>query len=99
MTTISHRRRPSSVSRLARWSLVAVSLVAALGAAALVGVSWEGRADDICRKEAPAAGSGFTTAWSWDEFAYVCDYDAPSEPQRRVGVIDAFHGDGRRHGR
>jgi hypothetical protein len=87
------------VSRLPRWSLIVASLVAALGAAGLVGVSWKDRADDICRKEAPATGRGYTMAWSWDEFAYVCDYQAPSEPERRVGVIDAFHGDDRRHGR
>jgi hypothetical protein len=87
------------VSRLPRWSLIVASLVAALGAAALVGVSWKERADDICRKEGPATGSSYTMAWNWDEFAYVCNYQAPSEPERRVGVIDAFHGNGRRHGR
>ena len=87
------------MSRLPRWTLIVASLIAALGAAALVGVSWKDRADDICRKEAPPTGSGYTMAWNWDEFAYVCDYQEPSEPERRVGVIDAFHGDGRRHGR
>lgn len=87
------------MSRLRRWSLIVASLVAALAAATLVGVSWKDRADDVCREEAPATGSGYTMAWKWDEFAYVCDYQAPSEPKRRVGVIDAFHGDGRRHGR
>jgi hypothetical protein len=87
------------VRRLRRWTLIVASLVAATGAAALVGVRWNDRADDICRKEASATGSSYTMAWNWDEFAYVCDYQAPSEPERRVGVIDAFHGDGRRHGR
>ena len=87
------------MSRLPRWSLIVASLVAALGAAALVSVSWKERADDICRKDAPAMGSGYTMEWQWDEFAYVCDYQAPSEPERRVGVIDAFHENGRRHGR
>ncbi|HEU4689373.1 MAG TPA: hypothetical protein VFS23_13455 [Vicinamibacterales bacterium] len=87
------------MSRLARWSLMAASLAAALGAAALVGVSWKGRADDICRKEALSRASGFTVEWQWDEFAYVCDYEAPTKPQRRVSIINAFHGDGRkRHG-
>jgi hypothetical protein len=76
-----------------------VSLVAALGAAAVVGVSWQDRADEICRKEAPAKGSGYTIAWKWDEFAYVCEYRGSGEPERRVGVIDAFHRDGPRHGR
>ena len=87
------------MSRLPRWSLILAALVALIGAAALVGVSWKDRADDICRKEAPATGGRYTMAWNWDELAYVCDYQAPSEPERRVGVIDAFHGDGRRHGR
>jgi hypothetical protein len=78
---------------------VVASLVAAFGAAALVGVSWEDRAAEICGKEAPATGSDYTMAWNWDEFAYVCDYQEASEPERRVGVIDAFHGSGPRHGR
>jgi len=86
--------------RLARRSVVAVSVLAAVAAAALIGVSWESRADDICREEAPRAGSSYSIEWKLDEFAYVCDYSAPSEPLRRVGVIDAFHRDGsRRHGR
>lgn len=87
------------MSRLARWSVIAASLVVGLAAAALVGVSWKDRADDICRKEAPESGSGYTVEWRWDEIAYVCDYQAPSEPERRVGAMDAFHGSGRRHGR
>jgi hypothetical protein len=87
------------MSRLPRWSLIAASLAAAVAAAALVGVGWKERADDICRKEAPPTGDDYTIAWNWGEFAYVCDYQAPSEPERRIGVIDAFHGDGRRHGR
>lgn len=87
------------MSRLPRWSLIVASLVAALGAAALVGVSWKDRADDICREDASATGSGFTVEWQWDEFAYVCDYQAPAKPRQRVSIIDAFHGDGRqRHG-
>ena len=85
---------------LARWSLVAASLVVAAVALGLIGVSWKDRADDICRKKAPPAGSTYTLAWKWDEFAYVCDYQAPSEPERRVGVIDAFHSGGsQRHRR
>ena len=87
------------MSRLPRWSLVTASLVVALAAMTLVGVSWKDRADDICRKEAPETGSGYTLEWKWDSFAYVCDYRAPSEPERRVGVVDAFHTGGRRHGR
>ncbi len=87
------------MTRLPRWSLVVASVVVALSAVALVAVSWKDRADDICGREASEAGSRYTMEWQWDEFAYVCDYDAPSEPERRVGVIDAFHENGRRHGR
>ena len=87
------------MSRLPRWSLAVASLAVALAAVALGAVSWKDRADAICGKEAPETGSGYTMEWKWDEFAYVCDYQAPSEPERRVGVIDAFHGNGRRHGR
>jgi hypothetical protein len=80
---------------LARWSLVAAaSLVVVIAALGVIGVSWKGRADDICREKAPRTGSSYTLAWKWDEFAYVCDYQAPSEPPRRVGVIDAFHSGG-----
>jgi hypothetical protein len=82
--------------RLPRWSLIVASLVAAVVALVLIGVSWKGRADDICREKAPRTQSSYTIAWKWNEFAYVCDYRAPSEPVRRVGVIDAFHSDGRK---
>lgn len=86
--------------RLPRWSLLAASLVVALAVLSLIGLSWRGRADDICREKAPKNGSSYTIAWTWDEFAYVCDYRAPGEPLRRVGVIDAFHSGGsKRHGR
>ena len=88
------------MSRLARWSLATVSVVVAVATAALIGLSWKSRADDICRKEAPPTGSNYSIEWKWDEFAYVCDYRAPREPLRRVGVIDAFHSGGsQRHGR
>ena len=87
------------MSRLARGLLVALSLTVALAAMGLIGLNWRDRADDICRKEAPAPGSSYTMTWKWDEFAYVCDYRAPTEPLRRVSVIDAFHSGGpQRHG-
>jgi hypothetical protein len=87
------------MSTLPRWSLVAASLVVTLAVVGLIGFGWKGRADDICRKEAPATGSGYTIQWKWEEFAYVCDYQAPAKPPRRVGVLDAFHSGGReRHG-
>ena len=87
------------MSRWARWTLVTVSPVLAVAAAALIGVSWRDRADDICRKEAPRTGSSYSIDWKWDELAFVCDYRAPTEPQRRVGVIDAFHSGGRQRHR
>ena len=87
------------MNRLRRWLVLAASLVVAVAAVTLAAVSWKVRAHDICRKEAPATGSGYTIEWTWEEFAYVCDYQAPAEPRRRVGPLDAFHGGGRRrHG-
>jgi hypothetical protein len=87
------------MSRLPRWALLVASLVVAVLAVGLIGVSWKGRADDICQKEAPPTGSSYSIEWKWDEFAYVCDYQAPAEPPRRVGPLDAFHSGGRqRHG-
>lgn len=87
------------MSGLRRSALLAASLVVAVAAVALGAVSWQDRANDICREDAPATGGGYTIEWTWDEFAYVCDYQAPAEPRRRVGVLDAFHrGDRRRHG-
>jgi hypothetical protein len=79
------------MSKLLRWSLVALSLsVVALGAAGFVGLSWSHRADDICREGAPSGASGYSISWDWAELAYVCDYRAPGADTRRVGVTDAF---------
>jgi hypothetical protein len=82
-----------------RWFLLAASLAIAVAAVALAGISWKERADDICRKDVPAMAGGYTIEWKWDELAYVCDYQAPAKPPRRVGVLDAFHSGGQRHGR
>lgn len=84
--------------RLPRWSLLALSVVAAAAVAVGVGAAWNQRAGELCREDAPAAASGYTVRWEWDELAYVCDYDLPSEQPRRIGIVDAFHGEGRRHG-
>ena len=86
------------MSRLPRWSLVAALLVVAGAAVALGAVTWKERADDICAKETAAQG-GYALEWKWDEFAYVCDYQAPAEPPRRVGLLDAFHSGGRQRHR
>ncbi len=87
------------MSGLRRWAVPAASFVVAVAGVAIGGVSWRDRADDICQEDAPARGSDYAIEWKWDEFAYVCDYRAPAEPPRRVGVLDAFHSGNRRHGR
>ena len=93
------REQVGSHMSLLRWLALAVSLVVVALAVGLLAVSWEDRADDVCREKAPSTGSSYTLAWKWDEFAYVCDYQSPSEPPRRVGVIDAFHSGGRQRHR
>jgi hypothetical protein len=83
--------------RILAWAL---SLGAALAAAALVGVVWSQRADDLCREDAPGTARGYSVKWEWDEFAYVCSYRTPEPRSKRIGIVDAFHGDDkRRHGR
>jgi hypothetical protein len=88
------------VSRLVRRLLVVLSVgTVAMLAVVAVGVSWSDRAEDICREDAPATAAGYSVTWEWAELAYVCDYRRPNEQPRRVGIIDAFHGEGgRRHG-
>lgn len=47
---------------------------------------------------APPTASGFSTTWEWSEFAYVCDYRTPDKEAKRIGIIEAFHGErSRRH--
>lgn len=76
------------------WSLVVLSsTVVALVAVGVISLTWSDRADDICREQARTA-SGYSVTWDWAEFAYVCDYRAPAEPSRRVGIVDAFHSGG-----
>jgi hypothetical protein len=83
--------------RLSRWFLVVVSLsIVSLVAAGLVSVAWNDHAEDICREEGK---SGYTVNWDWAEFAYVCDYRAPNQETRRIGIIEAFHGEGRQRHR
>jgi hypothetical protein len=85
--------------RLVKWSVLVLSssIVAAVAVIA-VSLTWNDRADDICREQAPRTASDDSSTWDWAEFAYVCDYRAPREKPRRVGIIDAFHGEGsRRH--
>ena len=83
------------MSRLVRWPLVVVSSsIVGLVAVGLTIVTWNQRAEDICRKQAPQTAGGYSVTWEWDEFAYVCDYRAPAELSRRVGITDAFHSSG-----
>jgi hypothetical protein len=86
--------------RLARWSVVVLfSSVVALVVMISVSLTWNDRADEICRDQAPRTASDYSSTWEWAELAYVCDYRAPGENPRRVGIIDAFHGEGRRRHR
>jgi hypothetical protein len=74
--------------------VVVGSGIVALVGVVLISVTWNQRAEDICRAQAPRTASGYSITWDWAEFAYVCDYRAPTEPPRRVGIIDAFHSGG-----
>ena len=88
------------MSKLVRWSLVLMSsAVVVLVAVGLIGVTWNDRADDVCRDQAPRTASGYSVTWEWSEFAYVCDYRTPTRQTKRVGIIDAFHGEERRRHR
>lgn len=83
--------------RLVRWSVVLVpSTLVALVVVGLIGVTWNDRADDVCREQAPRTATGYFVTWEWSEAAYVCDYRTPDRQTKRVGIIDAFHGEGRR---
>ena len=84
---------------LARSLLILFSSLVALVAVGLVGVAWSDRANDFCRKQAPASTTGYSVTWEWSEAAYVCNYRAPNPETKRVGIIDAFHGEGRRRHR
>ena len=79
------------------WSVLSLSV--ALAAAALIGVTWSQRADHLCREDTPETARGYSVSWDWEEFAYVCEYRLPGEQAKRIGILDAFHGDDRRrHG-
>jgi hypothetical protein len=82
-----------------RWSIVVMSAtIVAVVAAIAVSITWNERAEDVCREEAPQSAGGYSVTWEWTDFAYVCDYRAPDAQPKRVGIIEAFHGDrGRRH--
>ena len=75
------------------WLLGVLVGLVAVAAVAAVGLSWDDRAEKICREKAPAGARGHSAQWEWKDFAYVCDYGTPEAEPRRVGIIDAFHGD------
>jgi hypothetical protein len=76
-----------------RRSLVALAAVAVLGAALVAAnATWSDRAEDICAEQAPR-GAAFSMSWEWKEAAYVCTYRNVEAKPRRVGVIEALHGD------
>lgn len=79
--------------------MVLASGIIALVSVGLVGVAWKSRADDICREQAPPTASGYALTWEWSEFAYVCHYATPTRQTKQVGIIDAFHGEGRQRHR
>jgi hypothetical protein len=82
------------------WSIAVLSGgVVAVGAIVAVSLAWNDRAEDICRDDAPQSAGGYSVTWEWSEFAYVCEYRARPEQPKRVGIIDAFHGEGRRRHR
>jgi hypothetical protein len=82
-----------------RFLLVLASTLIALVSMGVVATAWNDRADDVCREQAPRVTGGYAVNWEWSEFAYVCNYRTSNERTKRVGIIDAFHGEGRRRHR
>ena len=82
--------------RFVRWFIAILAATAvALGAVVAISVVWNDRAEDVCREEAPQSAGEASASWEWSEFAYVCDRRGVEEG-KRVGLVDAFHGEGRR---
>jgi hypothetical protein len=76
-------------------TVAVVSTTAALVAVSVIDLEWNHRAANTCNEEAQkppggASASGYSIQWEWTEFAYVCSYDAPGDPTKRVGFTDAF---------
>jgi hypothetical protein len=79
--------------------ILSASVVAVLGVLG-VGVAWQDRAEDVCGERAsPRKAVDDSVTWDWRDLAYVCDDSIGGKEQKRVGIVDAFHGEGRRHGR
>lgn len=75
-------------------------LAATAAVVVALALTWESKADSICREKAPGQESDYSVRWEWAELAYVCDYSGGEVERQRVGIIDAFHGDGtQRHRR
>jgi hypothetical protein len=81
-----------------RLGLVLAAFIASIGTllgAFFVDLAWNHRAATICTQEAEkppgaTAADGYTIQWEWSRFGYVCRYDAPGEPTKRVGFTSAF---------
>jgi hypothetical protein len=81
--------------RLALFALIGSLAVAGLVAIVAIDHVWNNRAATLCgfeseKPKGATAASGYTIQWETTEFAYVCRYDAPGEPKKRVGLTDAF---------
>jgi hypothetical protein len=64
-------------------------------AVVFIDLAWNHRAANSCNEEAEkprgaTRASGYSIQWEWTEFAYVCSYDGPGDPRKRVGLTDAF---------
>jgi hypothetical protein len=74
--------------------VVLAALAAAVGGFAGA-VEWNQRAADLCglEKEKPraaAGATGYSIQWEWSEFAYVCRYEAPGSPTKKVELRDVL---------
>jgi hypothetical protein len=83
------------VRRLVVFALIAALAVAALVAIVAINHVWNNRAATLCgfeseKPKGAGAASGYTIQWETTEFAYVCRYDAPGRPTKRVGLTDVF---------
>jgi hypothetical protein len=66
-----------------------------LAAVFFIDSEWNHRAANTCNEEAKkprgaADATGYSIQWEWTAFAYLCRYDAPGDPTKRVGFTDAF---------
>jgi hypothetical protein len=75
--------------------VVTLVLIAVMVPAFLVLGEWSRRAADMCgfpeyKPASAATASGWSIDWDMSEFAYVCEYDAPGRPRKRMGFTEVF---------